>query len=133
MSALRSILATFRFTFLLAIPGIALSQEKPSAPVDLTGKWLFSVTTDAGTGTPTVTITQKNDSLAGHYSSQTLGEADFTGTVKDGKFRIDVPVNVQGTSFVVTYEGTIESRDALKGTVKLGELGSGTFTAKRQP
>ena len=133
MSALRSILATFRFTFLLAIPGIALSQEKPSAPVDLTGKWLFSVTTDAGTGTPTVTITQKNDSLAGHYSSQTLGEADFTGTVKDGKFRIDVPVNVQGTSFVVTYEGTIESRDALKGTVRLGELGSGTFTAKRQP
>ena len=133
MSALRSILATFRFTFLLAIPGIALSQEKPSAPVELTGKWLFSVTTDAGTGTPTVTITQKNDSLAGHYSSQTLGEADFTGTVKDGKFRIDVPVNVQGTSFVVTYEGTIESRDALKGTVRLGELGSGTFTAKRQP
>lgn len=126
------IFGTCTVALLLASPRAALSQQSPTEPVNLTGKWLFSVTTDAGTGTPTITFTQKADSLSGHYSSQTLGEADFTGTAKDGKFRFDVPVNVQGTSFVVTYEGTIESRDALKGTVRLGDLGSGTFTAKRQ-
>ncbi|HSA57754.1 MAG TPA: hypothetical protein VLE53_18715 [Gemmatimonadaceae bacterium] len=132
MTALRSILATVFLAALNAIPSVAPAQERPAAPVDLTGKWLFNVTTDAGSGTPTVTMTQRNDSLAGHYSSQALGEADFTGTVKDGKFRFDVPVSVEGTSFVVTYEGTIESRVALKGTVRLGDLGTGTFTATRQ-
>lgn len=126
------IFGTCTVALLLASPRAALSQQSPTESVNLTGKWLFSVTTDAGTGTPTITFTQKADSLSGHYSSQTLGEADFTGTAKDGKFRFDVPVNVQGTSFVVTYEGTIESRDALKGTARLGDLGSGTFTAKRQ-
>ena len=118
---------------LLAAPQTARSQDQPPEPVDLTGKWTFTVTTSAGTGTPTVTFAQKGDSLSGHYSSQNLGEADFSGTVKDGKMRIDVPVNVQGTAFTVVYEGTIESRDSMKGTVTLGDLGTGTFTAKREP
>jgi len=132
MTALRSILVTLAVASLIAVPRVLQAQESPPQPIDPTGKWLFSVSTDAGSGTPTITITQKADSLAGHYSSQALGEADFIGTVKDGKFRFEVPVSVEGTSFLVTYEGTIESRDALKGTVRLGDLGSGTFTAKRQ-
>ena len=41
-------------------------------------------------------------------------------------------VTVQGTHLEVTYTGTIESKDSLKGTVNLGGLGDGTFTAKRQ-
>ena len=49
----------------------------PDKKVDVSGKWLFNVTTDAGTGTPTVTLKQTGDSLSGHYSSQTLGEADL--------------------------------------------------------
>jgi hypothetical protein len=32
----------------------------------------------------------------------------------------------------VVYTGTIESKDSMKGTIKLGELGNGTFTGKRQ-
>jgi hypothetical protein len=113
-------------------PVTAASSQTPDTKVDLTGKWLFEVTTSAGTGTPTVTLTQKGDTLTGHYSSQTLGEADITGSVKDGKFTFKATVSVQGTSFDISYAGTAEGRDALKGTVTLGELGSGTFTAKRQ-
>lgn len=100
--------------------------------VDLTGKWLFSVTTDAGTGTPTITLKQTGDTLTGHYSSQLLGEAELKGKVTDRKFSFAVHVEVQGASLVVTYSGTIESTTALKGTVDLGGQGSGTFTAKRQ-
>jgi hypothetical protein len=43
-----------------------------------------------------------------------------------------VKVNGQGTGLAVTYAGTLESKDALKGTVDLGGMGSGMFTAKRQ-
>jgi len=115
----------------LATASIPSASAAQSSPVDLTGKWLLTVTTDGGSGTPTVTLTQKGDSLTGHYSSQLLGEADLKGTVKDGKFSFALQGNVQGTAVTVTYTGTIESKDALKGSVDLGGMASGTFTAKR--
>jgi hypothetical protein len=129
---MRSILRLIMPIVVLAtasIPSAIGAQASPS--VDLTGKWLFTVNTDAGTGTPTVTLTQKGDSLTGHYSSQLLGEAELKGTVKDGKFSFALQGNVQGTAVAVTYTGTIESKDALKGSVDLGGQASGTFTAKR--
>jgi hypothetical protein len=61
-----------------------------------------------------------------------LGEADLKGTVKDRKITFSFRAEVQGTSLVVTYSGTIETNDALKGTVDLGGQAAGTFTAKRQ-
>jgi len=112
-----------------SLPSVGFAQSSTS--VDLTGKWLFTVNTDGGSGTPTVTLTQKGDSLTGHYSSQMLGEAELKGSVKDGKFSFTLQGNVQGTAVTVTYTGTIESKDALKGSVDLGGMASGTFTAKR--
>jgi hypothetical protein len=100
--------------------------------IDLTGKWVFTVQTDAGTGEPTVTLKQDGEKLTGHYSSQVLGEADLTGTVKGQQIQFTFTANAQGTSLEVKYSGTIENKDALKGSVDLGGLGSGTFTAKRQ-
>ena len=104
----------------------------PGVDNDLTGKWLFNVQTDAGTGTPTVTLKQDGEKLTGHYSSQTLGEADLTGSVKGQDIKFSFNADVQGNALVVTYTGTIESKDALKGSVDLGGLAQGTFTAKRQ-
>lgn len=103
-----------------------------AAKVDLTGKWAFTVQTDAGTGTPTVTLKQEGTKLTGHYSSQVLGEADLTGNVKDQTFDFTFTANAQGTSLEVKYTGTIENKDSLKGSLDLGGLGQGTFTAKRQ-
>lgn len=117
---------------LSTLPASVSAQEPQTPRIDVTGTWLFTVTTDAGTGSPTVTLTQKGDSLTGHYSSQLLGEADFRGTVTDGKITFSFTVEVQGTSLAVTYSGTVDSRDSMKGSVTLGALGSGTFTAKRQ-
>jgi hypothetical protein len=109
-----------------------LAAQAPSK-IDVTGKWAFSVQTDAGTGTPTVTLTQKGDSLTGHYSSQLLGERSLKGTVKDNTITFSFSSEVQGQAFTVTYSGTVESASAMKGTVDLGGNGGGTFTAKKQP
>lgn len=127
MNRLRSLLMIAAMT--LATPYSLIAQ---GAPVDVTGKWLFTVTTDAGTGTPTVTLKQRGDSLTGHYSSQALGEADLTGTVKDRMLTFRFVADVQGTSLAITYTGTVEATDVLKGTVDIGGQASGTFTAKRQ-
>ena len=110
----------------------ATHAHAQAAKIDVTGKWAFSVQTDAGTGTPTVTLKQDGDKLTGHYSSATLGEADLTGTVTGKEFKFSFNADAQGTALTVTYAGTIEDKDSLKGTVDLGGLAQGTFTAKRQ-
>jgi hypothetical protein len=106
----------------------ALAQAK----IDLTGKWLFTVETTAGTGTPTVTLKQDGEKLTGHYSSTNLGEADLTGTVKGQSVNFTFEGNVQGNAVPVTYAATIESKDAMKGTIDIGGVATGTFTGKRQ-
>ena len=123
-------LARFAFAASVALPAAVHAQAggKP----DVTGKWSFAVQSDAGTGTPTVTIKQQGDSVSGHYSSQVLGERDFTGTFKNGKLEFSFSADVQGQQLSASFSGTMEGADAMKGSVDFGGLGSGTFTAKRQ-
>ena len=108
------------------------AQGAPAEKVDISGKWSFSVQTDAGSGTPTVTFKQKGDSLSGRYSSQVLGERDFTGTIKNGKVDFGFTADVQGQQFVMNFSGAMDGADAMKGSIDLGGMAGGTFTAKRQ-
>ena len=128
---MRKLLALLTILALVAIPATARAQAEKK--IDLTGKWLFNVTSEIGTGTPTVTIKQQGDSVTGHYSSATLGEVDFKGTFKDQKLVFKFTTDVGGTSLAVTYSGAPDGNDALKGSVDFGGMGTGTFTAKRQP
>ena len=131
MSRMRSCMTATVMACALAIFPAAVTAQVGNK-VDVTGKWLFSVTTGAGTGTPTVTLKQQGDSLTGHYSSQVLGEAELKGAVKEQTITFTLRVDVQGTTLDVTYTGTVESRDSMKGTVDIGGQATGTFTAKRQ-
>jgi hypothetical protein len=103
-----------------------------AAKVDVTGKWVFTVETSAGSGTPTVTLKQDGEKLTGHYSSMQLGEADLTGSVKGKEIAFTFMANVLDMQIPVSYTGTIESKDALKGKIVITGLGDGTFTGKRQ-
>jgi len=114
----------------IALPGDAVAQS--DAKIDVTGKWIFTVATDAGSGTPTVTLKQTGDSLTGHYSSQVFGEVDFKGSIKGKELKFSFATAVQGQSLTVSYAGTVETPDTLQGTVEFSGLGGGTFTAKRQ-
>ncbi len=104
-------------------------QNQEKAAPTLTGTWLFEVHHAAGVSTPTVTITQKDDKLTGTYVG-TYGESELTGTIKGPEFTFTVEIGTEQKVNVV-YTGTIE-KDALKGAVTLGEMGEGTFTAKRK-
>ena len=103
-----------------------------ASKVDVTGKWIFTVETSAGSGTPTVTLKQDGDKLTGHYSSETLGEADLQGEVKGSQVKFAFNASAQGASLTVVYTGTVEAKDSMKGSVDLGGMASGSFTAKRQ-
>jgi hypothetical protein len=122
---------------LLLVAAFVLSIASPialvaQAPVNVTGKWVFTVETSAGCGMPTVTLKQDGEKLTGHYSSQTFGEVDLTGTVKGAAITFMFGADVQGTHLDVTYSGMVECKDSMNGKVNLGGLGEGTFTAKKQ-
>jgi hypothetical protein len=99
---------------------------------DLTGRWAFSVVYEGGSGSPTITLTQKGDSLTGRYISQAFGELDLKGSTKGKEFTFAVTTSAGGDPFTMTFVGTIEAPDALKGSVELGGNGTATFTARRQ-
>jgi hypothetical protein len=120
------------YAILALVLAASFTVTAQSAKVDVTGKWTFNVQTDAGGGTPTVTFKQDGEKLTGHYSSQVFGEQDFTGSIKGADFKFSFSADVQGQSLTVSYTGTVENKDSLKGSVDLGGLGQGTFTAKRQ-
>jgi hypothetical protein len=106
------------------------SIQAGESKVDVTGTWSFQVETGAGTGTPTMTFKQEGEKLSGHYSGQ-LGEAPISGTMKGNAIEFAFDVSVQGTELHIVYSGTVE-KDSMKGAVKLGDFGDGTFTAKKK-
>jgi len=107
--------------------GQAPSQDKPAAT--MTGTWSFEVTHAAGVSTPTVTITQTGEKLAGKYTGS-YGESELTGSIKGAEFTFTVEIGTDQKVKVV-YTGTLTA-DTVKGNVSLGELGEGTFTGKRK-
>ena len=112
----------------LGVPPIAQSKT------NITGTWAFEVTTDAGSGTSTVTFKQDGEKLSGHYSGSTLGEAELTGTVKGQAVAFTFTANVQGNALDVSYSGTADPSDApttMKGSLTITAIGNGTFTGKK--
>ena len=103
------------------------NQEKP-APT-LTGTWAFEVHHSAGVSTPTVTITQTGEKLAGKYVSS-YGESELTGSIKGADFTFTVEIGTEQKVRAV-YNGTLDG-NSVKGSLTMGEMGEGTFTGKRK-
>jgi hypothetical protein len=120
------------YAILALVLAASVSAAAQSGKVDVSGKWAFNVQTEAGSGTPTVTLKQDGEKLTGHYSSQTFGERELTGSIKGSDLTFSFSTDVQGNALTVTYSGKVENKDSLKGTIDLGGFGQGTFTAKRQ-
>jgi len=116
--------------------GEGSANAAPAAPAaapatNITGGWAFQVETSQGTGSPTFTFKQEGETLTGQYKGA-FGEAPLTGTVKGDKVEFSLKVEAQGQSFSLKYAGTVEKDGTMKGTAELGEIGTATWTAKRQ-
>ena len=97
---------------------------------NVTGDWAFTVTTDQGSGNPTITFKQDGEKLTGKYVGQ-LGNADLTGTIKGNDITFNFTVDVQGQQAPVTYKGTVE-KNTMKGTLDIAGMVNGTFTATKK-
>ena len=97
---------------------------------NVTGDWAFTVTTDQGSGNPTMTFKQDGEKLTGKYNGQ-FGTADLTGTVKGNAIQFTFTIDVQGQQAPATYKGTIE-KNTMKGSMDIGGMVTGTFTATKK-
>ena len=114
-------------------PSLAeLQSPSQTNKVDVTGVWIFTVESQAGKSNPTLTFKQEGEKLTGQYSSQLMGQAELTGTVKGQSIEFVVSANVQGTAIALKYTGSVDSKDSMKGTLSAGEFGDGTFTGARK-
>ena len=112
-------------------PGTAPAGQPAGAPAaNVSGTWKLTVETQAGSGNPTFVLKQDGETLSGTYKGQ-FGEAPLKGTIKGNEIKITFKVSGQGQELEIEYQGTVEG-NTMKGKVKLGELGEGTFTGKKE-
>ena len=100
--------------------------------LDLTGRWAFSVVTENGTGTPTVTIKQAGEKITGTYESRVMGVRAIQGTVKGDSLTFVLSNDGSADAVTLTFVGVAVDADHLKGIVDFGGMGSATFTATRE-
>ena len=114
-----------------AVAPAAPAAQAPAGAVNITGVWAFTVETQGGSGSPAFTFKQEGENLTGTYKGQ-FGEAPLTGSVKGADVKFTVKVNAQGQDVTITYTGKIDGKDSMKGSASFGEMGEGTWTAKRK-
>jgi hypothetical protein len=111
-------------TVLAAAPAFAAENAK------VAGDWNLTLETPNGPRTPTATFKQDGDNLTGTYKGA-FGESPLQGTIKGNEIKFTVAVNTPNGSLAVEYSGTVDG-DSMKGTVKFGQMGEGTFTGKKK-
>jgi hypothetical protein len=122
MKICNRVLSVLVLAALIAAPSFAQGTN-------VSGTWAFTVTTDQGSGNPTLTFKQEGEKLTGKYEGQ-LGAADLTGTVKGTAINFTFTLDVQGQQAPVTYAGTVE-KDSMKGTMNIAGMVNGTFTGTK--
>ena len=117
------------FASVVALTGLAQSKEAPAK--SLTGNWKLTVESQNGTTNPSVTLKQNGEELTGTYHGR-FGESPLKGTVKGSDIKFSVRVEAQGQEVIIDYAGKLESDTTMKGTVKFGDFGDGTFIGKKE-
>ena len=117
-------------TAVILIAALLTSAQLRAQGANVTGVWAFTVTTDQGSGNPTLTFKQDGEKLTGKYEGQ-LGNADLTGSVKGDAITFTFTVDVQGQQAPATYKGTVE-KNTMKGSMDIAGMLNGTFTATKK-
>ena len=99
-------------------------------PAMVAGTWKLTVETSAGTGTPTLALTQAGSTLTGTYTGR-FGAQPVTGAVDGNAIVFSFEVSGMMGSAIVAYQATVDG-DAMQGTMSMGDVGGGAFTGVRE-
>ena len=100
------------------------------AQASLTGEWAMEFTTPrGGRAEYTLYMTQEGPRLTGHLTSE-YGETPVKGTVNGDEVKLAWSIMENGKPLDISVTATVKG-DAIRGTIKLGTVGTGVFSADR--
>ena len=115
---------------LLAACASTPPQPKQPKRADLSGEWVLTTESQMGQQDALMTVRQTGKVLAGTISGQ-VGAVDLAGSVNGAAVAFNYTLNVHGKDLKLDYAGTVEG-DTIKGKAVFGQIGEGTFTARRK-
>ncbi|HEY4366361.1 MAG TPA: hypothetical protein VGN07_03945 [Steroidobacteraceae bacterium] len=115
---------------LTVVVAMAAAVTAYAAGTSVSGTWNVTVQTQRATRNSTMVLTQSGENVTGTYKGQ-RGDIPISGTVKGNALNLSYKLDLQGTELEVKYVGTVEGNTA-KGTVAMGQVGEGKFTARKQ-
>ncbi len=115
----------------LLLPAFLLASRwsAPQDRADVTGPWELTVVSQEGTAHPSMVLKQDGERVTGTYAGNVTGSLE--GTVKGTEISLNLRLKFQDASYTVTYSGTVNG-DSMRGTVRFGNSGSGTWSANRK-
>lgn len=116
---------------------LGMQAQSAQAQLDMSGTWSFEVESQNGVTHPTLTLQQSGTALTGHYSSETLGESDVTGSINGNNVSIEFSAVIEGVGETpLTYTGSVSAAGVWSGELIADFQGQtfplGTFTATKQ-
>ena len=121
---------TFRSKLMALCAASLLSASVAVALANVAGEWEITLETAADTMKPHLSLEQDDDNVSGTYKDE-FGTAAVTGTVTGNELSLQFRAEIPNENLIVTYTGTVEG-DTMRGRVKFGELGEGTFVGRKQ-
>jgi hypothetical protein len=97
---------------------------------DVTGTWDITVEISGETAHPSILLRQDGERISGTYDGQ-MGKSSVEGSLKGTDIQFRVTLKFQDAVYTITYTGTV-NEDAMKGTVRFGDAGTGNWSAKRR-
>jgi hypothetical protein len=116
---------------LLGTPMLA-AKDISALPGSISGTWDLSVTFGERSTQPVAHIKQDGTKLSGTYTGL-MGTVPIQGTVNGTDIIFKVAIKSGKETVTLTYNGTIVDKASMNGTLTFGQLGEGTWTAKKRP
>jgi len=115
---------------------LVLLTALPAAVPDVSGVWKMDGAVDDNPVTPTCTLKQAEPKISGSCkmdSDQASDLSDVTGEVKGKDVTWQFSLKYEGTTYTLTFNGTLDSESSMKGSISVNPSDAGgDFTAKKQ-
>lgn len=118
-----------RSLLLVLVTALMCGVVAVSAQATAAGEWQMSFVSPNGPQELTMYLTQEGPRLNGHISSE-FGEYIVKGSLDGDDVKLSWTVYEQGKEVVFAVTGKLDG-ESIKGTIKLGTVGTGPFRAER--
>src|SRR5215831_2839041 len=119
-------------TSLLIAATILTMHATPAKPVDVSGAWAVTITAADGTITGEATLKQAGDQVTGQIGPHGDATIAIAGVLDATKLTLKTSPRPGRTAAFETCELTVVDNNKLTGTIRGGDVGTGTIEFVRK-